>query len=180
VFHLSSVSTKPAGCCTSRCFLRSSPQILPPPSTALHRPPPPTAHRPPPTIHHPHSTFATPTPHHPPTHPHPPLCPTHAQDWCNPALDQQPSHVLVGPQNQWAAVKFSSSAFWGPAARVARTAGTGTVFLAVPLRQLGLPLRRRHGGDRPGKVRGVVGMVWYEWCDVATGSYLKTTVVWVL
>eukprot|EP00937_MAST-01D_sp_MAST-1D-sp2_P000523 g523.t1 len=37
-----------------------------------------------------------------------------------------PAHVVVGPANV-GAVKFVSSAFWGPAAAVARTAGTGTV-----------------------------------------------------
>merc|ERR1712224_129683 len=47
--------------------------------------------------------------------------------FCKPSgHDISPRHVVVGPANR-GAVKFVNSAFWGPAAQVAQTAGTGTV-----------------------------------------------------
>lgn len=47
-----------------------------------------------------------------------------AKPWCD--WETEPTQLDVSPANQ-GAVKFVNSAFWGPGANIARTAGTGTV-----------------------------------------------------
>lgn len=46
--------------------------------------------------------------------------------FCDQSTPRAPRQVVVGPKNQ-GAVKFVNSAFWGPAAQIAQTAGTGVV-----------------------------------------------------
>jgi len=55
------------------------------------------------------------------------FCDAPAHNFCEgPGADRTPRHVVVGRQNV-GAVKFVTSAFWGPAAQIAETDGTGTV-----------------------------------------------------